>query len=305
MINRIHKSVLTKTFLLVLGLALALAVVVVAIYGGIGGSAGRSVRSQTLFEQFVVAGGWIVWFILLPMSFVTVYLAAEHSLTIRSKKLLPDGISKMILEIMQQYGLSQLAARISDKSDLVSVAVAKAVNRSGGDTAIMKDAMAEALQEQALGLFRKIEWLNLIGNVSPMVGLFGTVVGMIELFNAIVTAGGQPQPAHLAHGISVALVTTFWGLLIAIPALGFHGVFRNRIETLISSAAVEAEIILRQMNRTVGFGGRATAGRSAQTSRVEIPRQKPPIQQLPPKIAGKTDRPLISQNRSDSSTGET
>ena len=80
-----------------------------------------------------------------------------------------------------------------------------------------------------------------------MVGLFGTVFGMIKLFNAIVQAGGQPQPAHLAGGISVALVTTFWGLFIAIPALTVHGIFRNRIEALVSEAATEAENIMPQI----------------------------------------------------------
>ena len=89
----------------------------------------------------------------------------------------------------------------------------------------------------------------MIGNVSPMVGLFGTVFGMIKLFNAIVITGGQPQPARLAEGISIALVTTFWGLFIAIPALSIYGVFRNRIETLVSDAVVEAENIMPQIRR--------------------------------------------------------
>ena len=98
---------------------------------------------------------------------------------------------------------------------------------------------------------RKIEWLSLIGNVSPMVGLFGTVFGMIKLFDTIVVAGGQPQPAQLAGGISVALVTTFWGLSIAIPALAIYGVFRNRIETLVSDAVIEAENIMPKIRRVL------------------------------------------------------
>jgi biopolymer transport protein ExbB len=111
----------------------------------------------------------------------------------------------------------------------------------------MRSVVAESLQEQALGKLRKVEWLSLIGNVSPMVGLFGTVFGMIKLFNAIVEAGGQPQPTHLAEGISVALVTTFWGLFIAIPALGLYGVFRNRIETLASEAVEASEAVVPEV----------------------------------------------------------
>ena len=88
----------------------------------------------------------------------------------------------------------------------------------------MRSLFVESLQEQAMVLFRRIEWINIIGNVSPMVGLFGTVLGIIKMFNSLALAGGQPHPSQLAGGISVALVTTFWGLLIAIPALTIHGI---------------------------------------------------------------------------------
>ena len=80
-------------------------------------------------------------------------------------------------------------------------------------------------------LLRKIEYLNVIGNISPMIGLFGTVVGIISAFSRICQAGGgMPDASKLAGDISVALVTTFWGLLIAIPALSAYALFRNRID---------------------------------------------------------------------------
>jgi len=142
----------------------------------------------------------------------------------------------------------------------------------------MRNALAESLQEQAWGLLRRIEWLSLIGNVSPMVGLFGTVFGMIKLFNAIVTAGGQPQPSQLADGISVALVTTFWGLFIAIPALAIHGVFRNRIETLVSDAVVEAENIVPEIRRSLKKQSQAEPRR--------IVERKQPIRKLGSKTTG-------------------
>ena len=199
-----------------------------------------TVQSQTFFDQFVIAGGPVVWFVLLPMSLVTVFLAIEHSLSIRRGKVLPSGIAAEIIGIIHKLGPAKLPAQIGSRNDFVSTAVAKAITDSRGDWFRMRSVLTESLQEQASSLIRRIEWLSLIGNVSPMVGLFGTVYGMIKLFNAIVISGGQPQPAQLAGGISVALVTTFWGLFIAIPALAIHGVFRNRIETLVSEAVVEA-----------------------------------------------------------------
>ena len=235
---------------MIAGLAVVLAVIVVIRRENLSGGS-EAAQTQTFFEQFIIAGGPIVWFVLLPMSLITVFLAVEHGLTIRRKKLLPAGIGAHIIAMIRQFGFSQLRQQIAEKDDFISTAVVKAIGHGRGDWFRMRSVLAESLQEQAWRLMRKIEWVNLIGNVSPMVGLFGTVFGMIKLFNAIVVAGGQPQPAQLADGISVALVTTFWGLFIAIPALAIHGVFRNRIETLVSDAVAEADDILPQIKSSL------------------------------------------------------
>ena len=80
-----------------------------------------------------------------------------------------------------------------------------------------------------------------------MVGLFGTVFGMIKAFNILGIAAGQPRPDQLAAAISIALITTFWGLLVAIPALVMHGIFRARLEEIADEAAVELENLFRQI----------------------------------------------------------
>ena len=279
-----HKSFLLKTVFLVIALVAVLAVIVTTMRSSFSGAATEAVQTQTFFEQFVIAGGPIVWFVLLPMSLIMVYLAAEHSLTIRRKKLFPDGIGQRIIEIIQQFGPEQLEARTADQNDFVSTAVVRAITRGRDDWFRMRNLLFESLQGQALALVRKIGWVNLIGNVSPMVGLFGTVFGMIKLFNAIVIAGGQPQPAQLAEGISVALVTTFWGLFIAIPALAIHGVFQNRIETLLSDATVEAENILPQIRRSL-----------KKQEQAERSKQKQPIRELPAKSVGTIHESLPSR----------
>jgi biopolymer transport protein ExbB len=238
-----RKSFLIRTFLLAVALAMVAAIMFYAVSFGRKAVTEIAPR-QSLFEQFVTAGGPIVWFVLLPMSVGMVYLAAELALTIRRKKLLPADARTNIVEIIRRQGAGGLAAELAESTDFLSTAVASAVSQAGGDWFRLRNLLFESLQQQTGRLVRKTDWLNLIGNVSPMVGLFGTVVGMIKLFNTIVTAGGQPHPAQLADGISVALVTTFWGLLIAIPALAIHGVFQNRLETLLSDAIAEAELIL-------------------------------------------------------------
>ena len=221
----------------------ALAVVAAVIFaaGGINPAKIAAGQRQNFFEQFFIAGGSIVWFVLFPMSLITVYLAAEHALTINRKHLI--GTTALKEEIVSG-DFKKLRHKLEKGEDLVSIALREAIDKGKGDWFRMRSIVQESLQEQAGKLLRKIEWLNLIGGVSPMIGLFGTVVGMIMLFNAIVEAGGQPQPAQLADGIGVALVTTFWGLFIAIPALAVHGVFRNRIEVLVGEAVTESEAVM-------------------------------------------------------------
>jgi biopolymer transport protein ExbB len=96
-------------------------------------------------------------------------------------------------------------------------------------------------------LYRKIEYLNIIGSISPMIGLFGTVYGLIRVFASISAAGGIPEPALMAEDISIALVTTFWGLLVAIPAMSVYALFRNRIELISAECALTCERMLEAL----------------------------------------------------------
>jgi len=245
--NKVNgKGYIWKIFLLMTVFAVILAFVFIVQIQAKAPS-GNSAGGRTFFEQFVVSGGVIVWFVLIPMSLITGFLAAEYFLTIRRKRLLPADTEEFIIETLERNGFEKLQENFADRDDLVTTAVYKAITGSKGDLLKLRTLLAETLQDQASGLLRKIEWLNLIGNVSPMVGLFGTVYGMIKLFNAIVLAGGQPQPAQLADGISVALVTTFWGLIIAIPAIALYGFFRNRIEAFVSDAVTASDNIMPQI----------------------------------------------------------
>ena len=106
--------------------------------------------------------------------------------------------------------------------------------------AAMVMVMEDAADEETARRLRKVDFLNLVGQLAPMAGLFGTVYGMILAFQSIVSAGGNADPVLLAGGIGTALVTTFWGLVVAIPALMGYAVIRNRI--LNASEAVVAEV---------------------------------------------------------------
>ncbi len=204
----------------------------------------------SLYEHFFAAGGPIVWFILLPMSVAVVYLAIELMLSIRRKRLLPADLASRIAAHAAQYGTVRLAERFGRRPALVSRAVIGAFQRSQqlhSDAASVRQFAAESLQEIGQRLLRKAEWCQIIGSVAPMVGLFGTVFGMIRAFNLLGMTDGQPAYDQLAAAISVALVTTFWGLMVAIPALFCYGIFRSRIEACIGEAAIETDVLLGQI----------------------------------------------------------
>jgi biopolymer transport protein ExbB len=102
----------------------------------------------------------------------------------------------------------------------------------------MTEAVQEAGEEEITALNQKIGWLSLIGTVAPMLGLLGTVIGMIEAFSRIASLGGAANPADLAEGISKALITTLMGLMVAIPVLSAYQFFKNRVTRVMLEVGV-------------------------------------------------------------------
>jgi biopolymer transport protein ExbB len=106
--------------------------------------------------------------------------------------------------------------------------------------------MDEVAEEEAIKLHQKVGWLSLIGNIAPMMGLFGTVLGMIGAFNEITRLGQAVQPQDLSKGISTALITTLFGLFVAMPALFFFFVFRNKvIKVSLEITAIADDLVER------------------------------------------------------------
>jgi biopolymer transport protein ExbB len=198
---------------------------------------GGSPPTTTGFHRFFVSGGWLVWCILLPLSITTVSLIIQNFLSIRRSRLIPAGLLRQIRAIKTPGGPTVASNDQDDNSSMLSRIIEAVRQAAPEGSAAMENALSDSLEQETAVLLRKIEWLHIIGNVAPMIGLFGTVWGMIEAFNAIVQAGGQPTLGQLASGISVVLVATWWGLISAIPALAAFGVLRNRIDSFAAEIA--------------------------------------------------------------------
>jgi biopolymer transport protein ExbB len=214
-----------------------------------GGEAATPTADINYFDFFVVKGGYIA-FGLIALSIITIALTIEHCLSIRRATIAPVEAGKQIKDLIDEKKyLDAIKFTGEDPSMMGYVLHAGLLEAPNGFDA-MQRAVEDTLDERSARLFRKIEYLSIIGNVSPMIGLFGTVVGMIMLFAEIHAADTFPGARIVADRIAIALITTFWGLAVAIPALSIYGVFRNRIDVLTAECAVTAEHLLAVFNPT-------------------------------------------------------
>jgi biopolymer transport protein ExbB len=181
--------------------------------------------------------GWLLWLI----SVATLAIIIEHFISIRRANLMPDLIREEIVNLFEQRQYRDAIDLTSTQPDMLSYLIHSALVEAPHGYASMERAMEEAAEERTTRLLRKIEWLNLIGNIGPMLGLLGTVWGMIRAFFTIVQKGGTPNPADLANDIGVALVTTLLGLSVAIPALAVYALMRNKIDALSSEAMMASQ----------------------------------------------------------------
>jgi biopolymer transport protein ExbB len=225
-------------------LAVIFAVASTAVIGQDAPAGNPSGESLKWVDHFVVKGGWITWFVLLPLSVATIALVVEHAVSIRRGTVLAPESQQKISDLLTEKRYLDAVQFSADDPSVVGYAMNTALLQAGRGFVAMERALAEAIDDRAARLMRKIEYLNVIGNVAPMIGLFGTVYGMIRLFASIRAAGAIPEPAVIADDISIALVTTFWGLAVAIPALSAFAVFRNRIDVLMSEAALQCERLM-------------------------------------------------------------
>ena len=176
------------------------------------------------------AAGWPIYF-LLAVSVIAVALIIERFMILRKEKIVPGDLLEKVLTAYQKQGVSEdMLEKLSQDSPLGQV-LASGLRNYNSSRDVMKDAIEEAGSAVAHELERFLTTLGTIATISPLMGLFGTVVGMIEIFGSQSPAGSNPQ--ELAHGISVALYNTGFGLVIAIPAMIFFRHFRGRVEGFV------------------------------------------------------------------------
>lgn len=178
----------------------------------------------------IEASGWPIWPLLFT-SIIAVALIIERSITLRRSKVVPPDLLEKVLDDLARNGASPgMADRVAEHSPLGRV-LAAGLRNVNSSREIMKETIEETGRAVAHELGRYMTTLGTIAAVSPLLGLFGTIIGMIDIFASQGAGGANPQ--QLAQGISIALNTTGFGLIIAIPATIFWRHFRALVDTFV------------------------------------------------------------------------
>ena len=207
---------------------------------------GKSTTMLTIKGIFE-AGGTIGYIIVL-LSILMFVLILQNLLVLRKSKLVPEPLKIDTAELVSGGQFAKAQERLLSEPSLLTELVVKGLAEVDLSYQDIEKAMEEAAAEQSARLIRRLEYLNLIGTIAPMLGLLGTVWGMILTFEQF-SANSNPQIADLAPGISAALVTTLFGLIVAIPALSAYALFRNQVDALMAESAAAAEFIFSSFRR--------------------------------------------------------
>ena len=181
--------------------------------------------------SIILAAGWPIWPLLFA-SIVAVALIIERLTVLRRARVLPMGLLQRVVADYRLKGLNEPALAALEAHSPLGRVFAAGLRNVGNSREVMREAIEETGGVVAHDLERYLTTLGTIASISPLMGLFGTVVGMIEIFGSQAPTGGG-DPVQLAHGISVALYNTGFGLLIAIPSMIFWRHFRALVNAFL------------------------------------------------------------------------
>ena len=204
------------------------------------------------FFDIVFSGGltgFLIVLLLLSLSICAAALVIEHIMSIRASVLMPVGLAEQVQAQLLENNVPNAIALCQQRPSFLAFVLQAGIAEVDGGWTTVEKAMEDAAAEQSARLFRKIEYLSVIANIAPMLGLLGTVIGMIFAFQEVATSQGQARVADLAHGIYQALVTTVGGLLVAIPALAAFAIFRNRVDQLVAESSYAAQHVFVPLKR--------------------------------------------------------
>ena len=214
------------------------------------------------FTDIILSGGIpgvLILLALVALSVGAAYLLFDQLMTLRRGELIPDGVSETVRQALLTGRVAEADTACRRSPSVLSVVLLSGLSEIEFGWSQVEKAVEDSLFQQSSRLMRKVEYLSVIGNIAPMVGLLGTVTGMIFAFQQVATTRGAAGAGDLAEGIYQALVTTVGGLIVAIPSLAIYAVCRNRVDSMIAEIAYQCQVALAPIKRRPTRAVRHTA----------------------------------------------
>ncbi len=202
-----------------------------------------------------VSLGWGYSIVFLALSFTLVALFVMNLLQASRSNVVPSELVETFEQHLNEKEYSEAYELASHDESFLGKVLSAGVSKlsGGGEYSQAIEAMQEVGEEENMKLEHRLSYMALIGTISPMIGLMGTVQGMISAFQTIATtATGAPNATDLAGDISTALFTTLVGLMIAIPAIAAYNILRNRIARLVLEVGIVSEGLMSRFQRVGG-----------------------------------------------------
>lgn len=194
--------------------------------------------------DMISGAGW-VGIVLILLSVIALALAIENFVSLKRDKLAPPELVDELEALFDEGRFEEAMELCESEQTLLTRTAAAGIAKIGHGFDAIEKALEEMGDEEAVKLHQKIGWLSVISNVAPMMGLFGTVSGMVTAFNVIATQK-NPNPSDLASGISQALLTTMFGLVVAIPTTAVFAYLRNNlVRSVIEVGAIVEDLFDR------------------------------------------------------------
>jgi biopolymer transport protein ExbB len=206
---------------------------------------------ETFFE-IVFSGGIVgitIMVLIILCSIAALALTVEQLVTLRASVLMPPGLREKLQQQLTAGNLKGAFQACEAEPSFLSFVVRTSLAEAESGWTAVEKALEDATAEQTARLMRRVEYLAVIGNIAPMLGLLGTVVGLLFAFQEVASTQGVARAADLADGIYHALVSTVGGLIVAIPAMAVYAAFRNRVDQLAAEAAYTALHALAPVKR--------------------------------------------------------
>ncbi|HEV2294283.1 MAG TPA: MotA/TolQ/ExbB proton channel family protein [Tepidisphaeraceae bacterium] len=269
--NHSTRSILP--LLAILGLAVVLALPGLALAQGAaasGASDDPAVQTKSLFDY--VTGGGVVGYIIIATSIAAVALVVDLLLRLKQERLFPDSLVKHAMELAEQGRAGEILSMSKASDTMFGRIIGGGLERARYGIEAVRQEVQQLGEVEIRKLRNRVGHVAVIATAAPMLGLLGTVIGMVQSFSVLGESKNAARPDELAAGISLALITTCQGLIVAIPLIFVHMYLRDRVTAVSQEAGHIAEKLLALL---------ATGSANRQRTMAAQPQQQPQAQQQP------------------------